>query len=84
MIRIITSLLILINMAFISGCSIVVGIISASNDEPTSLVVTIESEPPGAEVFLNGKKLGTAPIKVTIEGLSKEHQMVFIKSGYQT
>jgi hypothetical protein len=74
----------LINIAFISGCSIIVGIIAASHDEPISLEVTIESDPPGAEIFVNGRKVGKAPLKVTIEGLSKEHTVVFIKNGYQT
>ena len=48
------------------------------------MVVTIESDPPGAEIFINEKKVGTAPVTVTIEGLSKEHKIVFIKNGYQT
>jgi hypothetical protein len=81
----ITSLvLVLINMAFVSGCSLVIGIIASTYDEPASLEMTIESDPPGAEIFVNGKKVGTAPLKVTIEGLSKEHTVVFIKNGYQT
>ena len=81
----ITSLvLVWINMAFVSGCSLVIGIIASTYDEPASLEMTIESDPPGAEIFVNGKKVGTAPLKVTIEGLSKEHTVVFIKNGYQT
>ena len=72
------------NMVFIPGCSIIIGAIATSQDEPTSLVVTIESDPPGADIYINEKKIGTAPIKVTIEGLAKEHRIVFIKSGYQT
>ncbi len=82
--RITSSILMLISAAFISGCSIVVGIIAATYDEPTSLEVTIESDPAGAEVFVNGRKVGTAPLKVTIEGLSKEHKVVLMKNGYQT
>ncbi len=82
--RIILSHLVLINLAFVSGCSIIVGVIASSYDEPTSLIVTIESDPPGAEIYLNKKKLGTAPLKVTIEGLSKQHRIVFIKNGYKT
>jgi hypothetical protein len=69
---------------FISGCTLTMGIIAAYYDEPTTLVVTIESDPPGAEVYLNKKKIGIAPIKVTIEGLSKEHKVVLIKNGYKT
>ncbi|MGD2099383.1 MAG: PEGA domain-containing protein [Desulfobacterales bacterium] len=79
-----SSILILVSITFISGCSIIVAVIASTYDEPTSLVVTIESDPPGAEVYLNEKKLGTAPLKVTIEGLSKKHTIVFIKNGYQT
>jgi hypothetical protein len=82
--RITLSILLLISAAFISGCSLIVGIIAASYDEPASLEMTIESDPPGAEIYVNGQKVGTAPLKVTIEGLSKEHKVVFIKNGYQT
>jgi hypothetical protein len=60
------------------------GIIAASDDEPISLIITVESNPPGADVYLNEKKLGTAPLTITIEGLSREHKIVFIKSGYET
>lgn len=74
---------ILLNAAFTSGCTLIIGIIAAQ-DEPISLVITVESDPPGADVYLNEKKLGTAPLTLTIEGLSKKHQVVFIKSGYQT
>lgn len=79
-----SSILILVSIAFLSGCSIIVAVIASTYDEPTSIVVTIESDPPGAEVYLNEKKIGTAPLKVTIEGLSKKHMIVFIKNGYQT
>jgi hypothetical protein len=82
--RITSLVLVLINMAFVSGCSLIIGIIAASYDEPASLEVTIASDPPGAEIFVNGQSVGTAPLKVTIEGLSKEHTVVFIKNGYQT
>ena len=71
-------------MFICSGCSLVVGLIAANKDEPTSLVITIESDPPGAEIYLNQTKLGTAPLKITIEGLSREHKIVFIKNGYKT
>ena len=84
MIRIISSIQILMFIIFVSGCTLTMGIIAAISDEPTKLVVTIESDPPGAEVYLNKKKIGVAPVKVTLEGLSKEHKVVFIKNGYQT
>ena len=84
MIRIISLIQILMFGIFVSGCTLTMGIIAAFHDEPTSLVVTMESDPPGAEVYLNEKKIGVAPIKVTIEGLSREHKVVFIKNGYQT
>ena len=77
------SVFILLNAVFISGCTLIMGIIAAQ-DEPISLVITVESDPAGAEVYLNEKKLGTAPLTITIEGLSREHKVVFIKSGYQT
>jgi len=78
------AILILLIMAFISGCTLVLGIMAASDDEPISLIITVESNPPGADVYLNEKKLGTAPLTITIEGLSREHKIVFIKSGYET
>ena len=84
MVQLKSSISILTSIAFISGCSIIVGVIASTYDRPSSLIVTIESDPPGAEVYLNEKKLGTAPLKVTIEGLSKQHTIVFIKNGYQT
>lgn len=77
------SVFILSSAAFISGCTVIMGIIAA-HDEPTSLVITIESDPAGADIYLNDKKLGTAPLTITIEGLSKEHKIVFIKNGYRT
>jgi hypothetical protein len=78
------SILILLIAAFISGCTLVMGIIALTSDDPISLVVTVESNPSGADVYLNEKKLGTTPLEITIEGLSKEHKIVFVKSGYQT
>ena len=85
MVRIKLTILILMNMAFISGCSLAMIVISAySDDELTSLEMTVESNPCGADVYLNGKKLGSAPITVKIEELSKEHTIVLIKSGYRT
>ena len=84
MVRIKLTILILMNMAFISGCSLAMIIISAYDDELTSLEMTVESNPCGADVYLDGKKLGSAPITVKIEGLSKEHQIVLIKSGFRT
>ena len=78
------SVLILSSAAFISGCTIIMGIIAAYDDEPTSLIITVESDPAGADIYLNDKKLGTAPLTITIEGLSKKHKIVFIKNGYQT
>ena len=78
------SILILLSAAFISGCTLAMGIIAALDDEPISLDIQVESNPSGADVYLNEKKLGTSPLTITIEGLSKEHKIVFIKSGYQT
>jgi len=85
MVRIKLTILILMNMAFISGCSLAMIIFSAyDDDELTSLEMTVESNPCGADVYLDGKKLGSAPITVKIEGLSKEHKIVLIKSGFRT
>ena len=78
------SIIIFLSAAFISGCTVILGIVAAHSDEPTSLIITVESDPPGADVYLNDRKLGTAPLTITIEGLSKEHKIVFIKNGYQT
>jgi hypothetical protein len=79
------SLFILLNATLISGCTLIVGTIMAvSNDEPVSLIITVESDPAGADVYLNDEKLGTAPLTITIEGLSEEQQIVFVKSGYRT
>lgn len=79
------SILILLNTALISGCTLIIGTIMAVyDDEPVSLSITIESEPAGADVYLNEKKLGTAPLTIKIEGLSKEHQIVLVKNGYKT
>ncbi|MEJ2728627.1 MAG: PEGA domain-containing protein [Deltaproteobacteria bacterium] len=78
------SILILLNTALISGCTLIIGTIMAlSDDGPASLKITVKSEPAGADVYLNEKKLGTTPLTITIEGLSKEHQIVLVKSGYQ-
>jgi hypothetical protein len=77
-------ILLLLNPALISGCTLIIGTIMAlSDDEPVSLEITVESEPAGADVYLNEKKLGTTPLTITIEGLSKEHQIVLVKNGYQ-
>jgi hypothetical protein len=79
------SLLILLNTALISGCTLIIGTIMAVHDDkPVSLIITVESEPAGADVYLNEKKLGTAPLTITIEGLSKEQQIVLVKNGYKT
>jgi hypothetical protein len=65
------SIIIFFSAAFISGYTVILGIIAAYNDEPTPLVITVESDPPGADVYLNDSKLGTAPLSITIEGLRK-------------
>jgi hypothetical protein len=82
MVRIKLTILILMNMAFISGCSLVMIIISASDDELTSLEMTVESNPCGADVYLDGKKLGSAPITVKIEGLSKGKKKILSLDRY--
>jgi hypothetical protein len=76
---------IFMSLAFIYACSIGLAIISAIYDEESpSLKIKVESNPPGAAVYLDGKKLGNAPITVKIVGLDIEHKIEITKSGYQS
>lgn len=38
--------------------------------------------PPGADVYLDGNRLGTTPVKVQVER-QKSHTLVFKKAGYK-
>ena len=82
---IIAAIIIFVSPVFISACSIGIAVISALSKESTkSLEMKVESNPSGAEVYLDGKKLGTAPIAVKIVGLDIEHKIELTKSGYQS
>ena len=80
--RIIAITMIFVSIAFISACSIGIAIISALNTE--SLEMKVESNPSEAEIYLDGKKLGTTPITVKIDGFNKSHKIEISKNGYQT
>ncbi|MCP4500235.1 MAG: PEGA domain-containing protein [Deltaproteobacteria bacterium] len=48
-----------------------------------SHVVTIDSEPPGATIYVNGEKLGTAPVSYTEKtGWDKSYEISAKKKGY--
>ncbi len=42
----------------------------------------LQSSPPGAEVFVNGNRVGTTPVQVKLSN-QKEHTFVFRKEGYK-
>jgi hypothetical protein len=67
-------------MASISACSIDIAIIAAlNNEESKSLEINVKSNPSGADVYLDGKKLGEAPITVRIVRLDLKHKISSIK-----
>ena len=77
--------MIFVGTAFISGCSLGIAIITALNkEESKSLELKVESDPSDAEVYLDGKKLGIAPITVKIIGLNAKHKIEVTKMGYQS
>jgi len=81
---IIAAIMIFIDLAFISGCSLSIAIIAALNkDDSESIELKVESNPSDAEVYLDGKKLGTAPIAVRIAGFGIKHEIEIAKNGYQ-
>jgi hypothetical protein len=49
---------------------------------PRASVVHIESDPPGAAVFLAGKELGITPLTVDDLAPGSEHEVVLRKMGY--
>jgi len=76
--------MIFVGMTFISGCSIGIAIIAALNkDDSESIELKVESNPSDADVYLDGKKLGTAPIAVRIAGIGIKHEIEITKDGYQ-
>ena len=79
---IIAAIMVFVNLAIISGCSIGIAIISGLNNGE-SIEMKVESNPSGAEIYLDGKKLGTTPITVKIVGFNKTHKIEISKIGYQ-
>ena len=70
------SILILVAIAImlnLSGCAT---IFSGGRDE-----ITLDSEPPGAEVKANGKIIGTTPMTINAKK-GKEYRFEFSKAGY--
>ena len=59
-------------------------ILTCSGGESKSIEMKVESNPSGAEVSLDGKKVGIAPITVVIKGLAKDHQIELAKEGYKS
>ena len=47
-----------------------------------STEVYLTSEPSGAEVYCNGKKMGVTPLTVKIKGMAKFHKIEVRKEGY--
>jgi len=48
-----------------------------------STEVYLTSEPSGAEVYLDGKKVGVTPITVNIEGVARDHKIELRSEGCQ-
>ena len=46
--------------------------------------VSLTSEPSGAEVYLDGKKIGNTPCTVPLEGMGKLHSLELKKEGCQS
>jgi hypothetical protein len=46
--------------------------------------VYLTSEPSGAEVYLDGKKVGVTPLTVKIEGTKRDHKIEIRKEGYHS
>ena len=81
---IIAAIMIFLNLALIQACSLGIAIIAALNkDAPESIELKVESNPSDAEVYLDGKKLGTAPLAVRIAGVGVKHEIEITKNGYQ-
>jgi hypothetical protein len=46
-----------------------------------STEVYLTSEPSGAEVYLDGKKVGVTPLTVKIEGVARDHKIELKREG---
>jgi hypothetical protein len=49
-----------------------------------STEVYLTSEPAGAEVYLDGKRIGVTPLTVKIEGVARDHRIELKKEGCQS
>ena len=61
-------------MLALTGCAAVLG--SKQKD------FDLQSTPPGADVFLDGNRLGSTPVKVKLSNQA-QHTFVFKKEGYK-
>ena len=43
----------------------------------------IATIPDGAQVFLDGKRLGSSPLQVTVPSHNAQHELVIQKEGYK-
>lgn len=59
----------------ISGCATIM--------EGKTQSVTFNSVPSGADVYLNGRHLGTTPLSITIDKPKENGQLKFSKKGYK-
>ena len=67
-------LLVIAAIVFCTGCAAIFGSKEKNFD--------LRSHPDGAEVFLDGARLGTTPFKVNLSN-QKEHTFVFRMAGYK-
>ena len=49
-----------------------------------STEVYLTSEPSGAEVYCNGKKMGVTPLTVKIKGMARDNKIEVRKEGYHS
>jgi hypothetical protein len=49
-----------------------------------STEVYLTSDPSGAEVYLDGEKIGVTPMTVTIEGVASDHKLELRHTGCQS
>jgi hypothetical protein len=49
-----------------------------------STEVYLTSDPSGAEVYLDGTRIGVTPLTVTIEGVARDHKLELRSSGCQS
>lgn len=73
--NILKKLLVVVGLVSLAGCAT---IISGTNQS-----VTFDSAPEGAEVYIDGARVGVTPITVMLEKSAKSTVMIK-KNGYQT